>query len=786
MPTFEQLGRPVSANIYGGGSANGANANANIAGIITLNCNNLQCAGYILSTGEARNQGSATSQSATINLADISGHEYEGDTYLPSIVTNLEWDDNEGTTAAPADGIQMTLKDSVFYDVWGARLIGGSDPAPTECTADLILDNTTITNTVTCFDSITLNKAIDIRAFLYKHKNQPTILIPQDIPLGSPIVYCDDTEVDGIWFSIDSPYELSYAVEEEKSVWRYRKTELILSKDTLLLTVGDQSPLTASLSSGTEELDIAWSSDKPGIATVDENGIVTAVSIGTAKITATLNGTDIAADCEVTVEQKKALPDKTEIVVKDPQNPDEIKTNVNTLIQNNPTYEKAFENIDDANTTIKDIVLQKVTTQEKVELTHSTTILIPYTEIFGSPSNIDYRKYVFSILHLLNGNGGQTTGQLIHYRALPEGLEITVNSLSPFVIGYKEATAENGLLHTLSFEPDNGSDIQEQEVAENALAEEVDDPVKSGYTFQGWYQDTAFTREWDFTKDAVLQDTTLYAKWKTNSTPAPAVRYTVTFDSRGGTSVEPYSFYGGTVTEPNAPSKEGYNFIGWYKDIDCTQPWNFATDTVWNDLTLYAGWKEAANVLPEPEKPAAPKLKLKSNTTSSITLTWNKVPDIDGYVIYGYAKAEGGKYTERKILSASKTSVTLKYSPGTARHYYIKAYRKENGKNVFSKVSNRVDTATKPATAVIKSVVPGKGTAYVTLKSKAKGAEGYAYCTSTDGKHYSVVARGPRMPYKMKGLKKGTNYIKVRSYVKDHKGKVVYGSLSKAVKITVK
>ncbi|MGI6071260.1 MAG: InlB B-repeat-containing protein [Blautia sp.] len=794
VPAYEQ--RPgwgvVSANIYGGGSANGSNANANILNTITLNCDNLQCAGYILSTGEAKDKGTATSQSATININDFKGYEYNGETYLPSIVTDLEWDDQEGTTAAPNSNITMSLTNSIVSDVWGARLIGGSNPASTQCTADLILDNTTITNTVTCFDTITLNKAINIRKFLYKNENQPTKLIPQNIPLGNPLIYCDDTDLgENEWFTIDSPYTLTYSLEGEegnqKSVWRYNKTNLILSKDTLLLTVDDKSPLSASLPSATDALDITWTSNTPSVASVDENGIVTAVSPGTASITATLTGTDITASCEVTVAQKAPLPSETKIVIEAPANQETIKDSANALISNNPTYQKAFDEIDNNNTTIKDISLKDTATNQEVELTHSTTILIPYSEIFGSGTNIDYRKYVFSILHLLTGaTDGTYSGQLVHYRALPEGLEITVNSLSPFVIGYKEATAENGLLHTLSFDPGNGTSIPEQKVAENVLATAVDDPVKSGYTFQGWYQDAAFTQAWDFNKDAVLQDTTLYAKWKTNYNPSPVVRYTVTFDSQGGTPVDPYIFYGGKIAEPEAPSKEGYLFTGWYKDYGCTEAWDFALNTVWNNITLYAGWKADTPVVPQPEKPAAPKLKVKSNTTSSITLTWNRVPDIAGYVIYGYSKAEGGKYTERKILGSSKTSVTLKYPQGTVRHYYIKAYRKVDGKNIFSKVSNRVDTATKPATAVIKSVVPGKGTAYVTLKTKAKGAEGYAYCVSTDGKHYRVVARGPRMPYKMKGLKKGTNYIKVRSYVKDHKGKVVYGSLSKAVKITVK
>jgi uncharacterized repeat protein (TIGR02543 family) len=47
---------------------------------------------------------------------------------------------------------------------------------------------------------------------------------------------------------------------------------------------------------------------------------------------------------------------------------------------------------------------------------------------------------------------------------------------------------------------------------------------------------------------------------------------------------------GGLVTEPMAPTKAGYAFGGWYKESGCTNAWNFNTDTVTSDITLYAKW----------------------------------------------------------------------------------------------------------------------------------------------------------------------------------------------------
>jgi len=48
----------------------------------------------------------------------------------------------------------------------------------------------------------------------------------------------------------------------------------------------------------------------------------------------------------------------------------------------------------------------------------------------------------------------------------------------------------------------------------------------------------------------------------------------------------------GRIIEPDAPAREGYTFGGWCTDIACTDKWDFQSDTVTDDMTLYAKWKE--------------------------------------------------------------------------------------------------------------------------------------------------------------------------------------------------
>ena len=68
--------------------------------------------------------------------------------------------------------------------------------------------------------------------------------------------------------------------------------------------------------------------------------------------------------------------------------------------------------------------------------------------------------------------------------------------------------------------------------------------------------------------------------------------YTITFDSRGGTDVPAQvdMMYGDYVAEPEAPTREGYTFGGWFTDERCTYQWDFEESQVGYSITLYANW----------------------------------------------------------------------------------------------------------------------------------------------------------------------------------------------------
>ncbi|MBR2281825.1 MAG: InlB B-repeat-containing protein, partial [Spirochaetales bacterium] len=107
------------------------------------------------------------------------------------------------------------------------------------------------------------------------------------------------------------------------------------------------------------------------------------------------------------------------------------------------------------------------------------------------------------------------------------------------------------------------------------------DPAKEGYSFAGWFKDAEFSAEFDFGV-AITKDTTIYAKWVTP--------VTLTFNSNEGSAVEAISTGAGLpITKPADPTREGYKFVGWFKDAELTEAFDFEAG-ITESTTVYAKW----------------------------------------------------------------------------------------------------------------------------------------------------------------------------------------------------
>ena len=144
--------------------------------------------------------------------------------------------------------------------------------------------------------------------------------------------------------------------------------------------------------------------------------------------------------------------------------------------------------------------------------------------------------------------------------------------------------------YTVTFNSYGGTPVPPvQEVEYGLTATKPADPTLKGYTFAFWYlgEDEQNATAYDF-DTPVTENITLTAKWNIN-------KYTVTFNSYGGTPVPPAQEveYGLTATEPAAPKKTGYTFDGWYLG---DEKYDFSA-AVEQNITLTAKWEaKKANV----------------------------------------------------------------------------------------------------------------------------------------------------------------------------------------------
>ncbi len=80
-------------------------------------------------------------------------------------------------------------------------------------------------------------------------------------------------------------------------------------------------------------------------------------------------------------------------------------------------------------------------------------------------------------------------------------------------------------------------------------------------------------------------------QWRFTTIDVAVPTYTVSFNSTGGSAVAPQTIAsGGLVTEPANPTRDEYAFEGWYTDGTYTVRWDFPTNTVTSDRTLWANW----------------------------------------------------------------------------------------------------------------------------------------------------------------------------------------------------
>ncbi len=137
--------------------------------------------------------------------------------------------------------------------------------------------------------------------------------------------------------------------------------------------------------------------------------------------------------------------------------------------------------------------------------------------------------------------------------------------------------------YTFTYVLGNGEANEVLAIKFGDLIPQRNNPTKEGYTFGGWLENGEVT---SIPTTMPARDITLSAKWNVE-------QYTITFDSNGGSSISPITQeYGTAVTEPAAPTREGYTFTGWKLDGN-----DYTFNTMpGKNITLTAHWTAQSNI----------------------------------------------------------------------------------------------------------------------------------------------------------------------------------------------
>ena len=124
--------------------------------------------------------------------------------------------------------------------------------------------------------------------------------------------------------------------------------------------------------------------------------------------------------------------------------------------------------------------------------------------------------------------------------------------------------------YTITFDTNGGSEIAPITQDYGTEITAPDKPTRKGYTFKEWDK--------EIPKTMPAENITVKAQWEIN-------QYTIAFDTNGGSEIAPITQdYGTEITAPDNPTRKGYTFKGWDKEIPETMPAE--------NITITARWKD--------------------------------------------------------------------------------------------------------------------------------------------------------------------------------------------------
>ena len=192
-------------------------------------------------------------------------------------------------------------------------------------------------------------------------------------------------------------------------------------------------------------------------------------------------------------------------------------------------------------------------------------------------------------------------------------------------------------------------------------------PTKEGYKFLGWSKVSGST---EYVTEITATETgnvTLYANWEEEKEPEVIEIYTITYQLNGGRNASdaPIEYKEGEGVILPTPTKEGYKFLGWSKELGSTSYVTEIAATEAGNVTLYANWEKEQNQ-PIVEKYTITYVLNGGTNASDAPTRYQEgigaklpTPTKSGYKFLGWSKVSGSTEYVTEIAATETGNITL-------------------------------------------------------------------------------------------------------------------------------
>ena len=459
--------------------------------------------------------------------------------------------------------------------------------------------------------------------------------------------------------------EAAYAASDSVSV-----TDLSIKDTTAEVYENDNIYLETLVRPATSLKAVTWSSSDESVATVDSvTGKVTGVSVGTATITASVDGKEVS--CEVTV---KPSVSQTSLVISNKED---------------------FENV---------IVGFEGQLNAKITPDDATNQEIYYKSSDRKVVDVDEVGYITAV-----SAGTVTITAKTYDGNYSDSVEITVHKDARTVSITKSATDNTMLVDDVFTYEAKALDVDGEDVTLNnnitwkstnkkvATVNSITGEVTAlapGITYivataNNPYRDTSINK--------TLKLIVAKKSYTATEIGLKVARVNYNTVALGWNEIIPtatYKVYRSTNKDFSnsklVATKSGDDPYYRNTNLVLGTTYYYKVVVLYTDGTTVLGRSYIKNIKTYLTKPT---LKINNNTKNTIKLSWNKITGATGYTVYR-STSLNGKYAVLKNVTVNNYS-NVKLTSGKKYYYKIRAYRTENGKKVYSSYSNTVNKVVK-------------------------------------------------------------------------------------------